>query len=195
MNSADYLRGLRLHLLPLPRKVREEVLREVSSHLNEARTRGGESLVSETLERFGPPSKLALNYIRIWGVSTTFLLSVGALGFILGLLSAPLKLSFFGLVPPPPAPSLLYLLLLLLLVSISYRYGLKTGLVMGLLGGAGYISNVLLTYDLYKDWTTFTYSDIYSLTFNTVLLPAAGAVLGYLGERFWEIDIEMEGQV
>lgn len=193
LNDSDYLRRLMLHLLPLPRWVRGEVLREVSSHLTEARIRGGESLVSETLERFGPPSRLARNYIRIWGVSALFLLVVGALGFILGLLSAPLTLSFFGFVPPPPAPSLLYILLLLLLVSLSYRYGFRTGVVMGLLAGVGYVSNVLLTYNLYRDWTSFTYSDIYSLTFNTILLPATGAVLGYLGERFWEIEMEKEG--
>lgn len=195
MNGNNYLLWLRFHLLPLPRRVRSEVLQEVSSHLTEAEMRGGERLLSDTLERFGPPSKLAMNYIRVWGVSPLFILFTGALGFILGLFSAPIKFSFIGYVPPLPIPSLLYIFLLFLLALMSYRYGLKTGAITGLMSGAGYISNVILSYDLYRDWTTLTDSDIYTLAFNTMLLPAAGAVLGYLGERFWELGLEKEGQV
>ncbi|MCD6383786.1 MAG: hypothetical protein J7L88_04935 [Thermoplasmata archaeon] len=193
MMEKDFLLKLRFHTLPLPRRIRKEVLREIDSHLKEARASAGEVGVDRTIRRFGDPSRLALNYIRIWGVSISFLLFLSLVGFVLGAFSSPVKISYLGYSPHHPFPIILYALLIILLIWVGYRYGLTPGVVLGLMASIGYSFNVILSYNVYGEWTIITNATILTLAINAILLPLTGAIVGHISERIWELSMEDRG--
>lgn len=61
MTSQEYLQALRSHLKSLPAEVREEILLEISSHIQDALSQPGASL-NAILARLGPPERVAAAY-------------------------------------------------------------------------------------------------------------------------------------
>ena len=61
MTSHEYLQSLRSHLKSLPAETREEILMEISSHIQDALSQPGASL-DAILARLGPPERVAAAY-------------------------------------------------------------------------------------------------------------------------------------
>jgi uncharacterized membrane protein len=61
MTSHEYLQALRSHLKSLPAETREEILLEISSHIQESLTQPGATL-DEVLTRLGTPERVASAY-------------------------------------------------------------------------------------------------------------------------------------
>lgn len=61
MTSQEYLQTLRSHLKSLPAETREEILLEISSHIQDSLSQPGVTL-DQVLTRLGPPDRVAAAY-------------------------------------------------------------------------------------------------------------------------------------
>ncbi|MDP6968617.1 MAG: hypothetical protein QGG88_05825 [Gammaproteobacteria bacterium] len=100
MNNQQYLARLKKLLSSMPHQVRDEVLREIQSYLNDC---GDQDMA--LLEKFGPPEKLAQQYLDGEVVHLTLLQKLSSKG--------RLGLSVFGAI---------VLVLVLIVTGLAYYY-------------------------------------------------------------------------
>jgi len=127
-----YLSSLERKLFWMDRNRRKDIVMEVKSHLTE-RVSNGEN-PSNVLSSFGPVDSVAKDYLRIYGFGMEFILLVGALGFIIAMLTVP------GIMGNPSEylgmdwTALIFLVIAILLVLVtSFKGGRKAGVIVGAL--------------------------------------------------------------
>ncbi len=127
----DYLNAVRGSMLGMDARVRDDILRELQSHLTEAiAANGGDA--NRAMASLGSPVEVGREYRRVYGYGVTFRLAFVAAAALLALLSSP----FLSVSPDGAVPNLLSLPLLLVLVAwllwVSAAAGSRVGLYAGI---------------------------------------------------------------
>ncbi len=127
----EYLAAVRGSMTGMDPRVRDDILKELRSHLAETyAANGGDA--PHAVASFGAPAELGREYRRVYGYGTTFKLLFIAAAAVLAVVSAPfLSVGADGAVPN--AFSLLGLLALVgWLLAVSVLAGSRVGLYAGL---------------------------------------------------------------
>lgn len=127
----EYLSAVRGSMVGMDPRVRDDILRELHSHLTEAyAANGGDA--QRAVASFGAPNDLGREYRRVYGYGTGFKLLFIAAAALLALVSAPfLSVGADGAVPN--AFSLLGLVALVgWLLAVSVSAGSRVGLSAGI---------------------------------------------------------------
>ncbi|MGC8912773.1 MAG: HAAS signaling domain-containing protein [Thermoplasmata archaeon] len=87
----NYLRKVRMQLLPLPAKKRNEILAEVRDDIYSRATDSGisEENAEEFVKNLEPPDKLAKKYLKIYGVSWVYLSVLCLFSVFFSIISVP----------------------------------------------------------------------------------------------------------
>lgn len=127
----EYLSEVRSAMLGMDARVREDVLKELRSHLSDAAAANGGD-VQRVVASAGAPADVGREYRRIYGYGTPFKVLFVTVAGLLALASAPfLRVTVDGAVPNPFA--LIGLLALVAwLLAISVMAGSRVGLYAGI---------------------------------------------------------------
>lgn len=125
-----YISTLDKKMFWMSREVRNDIVKEVRSHLYE-RVASGES-PADAIKSFGPADSVAKEYLRIYGFGFGFVLVFSTLTLILSILTVPGVVSispdYFGM----DWLALVFLVLTILLVLfIAYKGGRVAGVTAG----------------------------------------------------------------
>ncbi len=121
-----YLEQVRRRMVGMDPRVRQDILRELRSHLADAIADGGERAVLSALE---PPASVAARYKDVYGYGLPFQAMFVAAAMALAVLTVPI----LGLAEP--LASIASVGLLTLLVSYLLALAVKAGAVVGLAAG------------------------------------------------------------
>lgn len=126
----SYLSTLDKKMFWMSRKVRNDIVKEIRSHLYE-RVESGES-PADVITSFGPADSVAKEYLRIYGFGPGFVLVFSTLTLILSIFTVPGVVSispdYFGM----DWVALVFLVLTILFVLfIAYKGGRKAGIISG----------------------------------------------------------------
>lgn len=126
----DYLARVRASMIGMEPRVRDDILRELASHLSEAAAAHGNQPRS-ALAEMGDPAATGREYRRVYGYGRAFVLLFGAVAFLIALPSAPI-LEVTGEFPIPNVLALPCLVLLVAwLLWVSVAAGSRAGLLAG----------------------------------------------------------------
>jgi hypothetical protein len=131
----SYLAEIERKLFWMNRKTREDILREIRSHLSD-RIAAGES-PGDVILSFGPADTIAKEYLRIYGFGAGFVFVFGILAIVLSIFTVPGTVDIASDYSGMDWVSLVFLLMTILLVLFTaYKGGRKAGVIAGLLGCA-----------------------------------------------------------
>ena len=137
MNEAvdAYLAAIERKLFWMNRKTREDILKEIRSHLSD-RIAAGES-PGDVILSFGSADAIAKEYLRIYGFGSGFVFALSILALILSVFTVPgvanISSDYFGM----DWVALVFLVLTILLVLFTaFKGGRKAGMIAGTVGCA-----------------------------------------------------------
>lgn len=173
MSGVDaYLAQVRSSMLGMEPQVRNDILKELASHVSEsAAARGGD--VGSALAELGPPTRLGREYRQVYGFGRAFVLLFAAVAFLLAIPSSPV----LEVTQEFPIPNALALPLLLVLVAwllwVSVAAGARAGLLAGI---AAFLGRIAV-----EVWLVATPPNPAPTASGLGLFLLAGAILVLLG--------------
>ncbi|HYM40490.1 MAG TPA: hypothetical protein VEY12_10205 [Thermoplasmata archaeon] len=133
----DFLAEVRAAMFGMEARIRDDILRELASHIAEATASRGD--VGSALAEFGPARQVGREYRRVYGFGKGFVLLFAAVAFLLAIPSAPV----LQVTEEFPIPNVLAFPLIFVLVAwvlwVSVAAGSRAGLLAGLAGFGGRI--------------------------------------------------------
>jgi len=132
MSDVDvYLAQVRRSMFGMAPAVREDILRELQSHLSEA-VAGNGGDAAKPLREAGPPNLIGREYRQIYGFGTVFKLAFATIAFILAIPSSPI----LQITQEFPIPNILAIPFLIVLVAwvlwVSVEAGSRAGILAGI---------------------------------------------------------------
>lgn len=184
--AEEYLADVRRSMAGMDPRVREDILKELRSHLAEtAATNGGD--VDGAIAQMGSSTEVGRRYRDVYGFSTAFRALFAAVSALFAILSAPVLqgaqevstgIAYF--VPNLLAiPALVALLFWLLWVSV--RAGSRAGLLAGVTAGVARVAIVLV---LMIGQATVTLDGLAVLVVSSALLVLIGWLPG-TAKKVW----------
>lgn len=172
----SYLDSLSRSMLWMGGKRRQDILREVRSHLTE-RVEGGER-AEDVIAEFGPPGAIAREYRRIYGYGSAFTILLMVTGAVIAAFSVPALYleteEFLGM--DWPSLGLLTVGIVLIIVT-SMRGGRRAGTAVGAAEAASRFGVVIgLAIGGNLTWEGDSFIGIFGFVFATILLPLIGYV-------------------
>lgn len=129
MNEIEhYLSKVRFHLIGMKRRIKDEIIAELRSHISEAEQSGQHSFQSLT-QSFGRPKEVAQRYKEIYGYGPLF----KTLFVIIGALLAIPTLPFFAVIPQAKlgiVSILAFLMVLIYIIFVSLKAGKRIGVLV-----------------------------------------------------------------
>jgi len=129
-DADDYLARVRASMWGMEPQVRDDILRELASHVTEAAAAHGNE-PRAALAEMGDPTETGREYRRVYGYGRVFVLLFAAIAFVVALPSAPI----LEITEEFPVPNLLAVPCLVLLVAwvlwVSVAAGSRAGLLAG----------------------------------------------------------------
>lgn len=181
MTSVDeYLTGVRRSMAGMEVRVRDDILKELRSHVAEAAAANGGN-VDAALARMGPAAQVGRGYRDVYGYGIAFQSLFAAVAAALAILTAPVlqgvQETLTGIAYFIPnllaVPALVALVAWLLWVSV--RAGSRAGLVAGIAAGA---ARVLVVLALLTTGAIFTPDGLAVLAISSALLVFVGWLPG-----------------
>ncbi len=131
----EFLARARSSMTGMEPRVRDDILRELASHVSEAATRGVDA--HATLVAMGDARHIGREYRSLYGYGRVFVLLFAGLAFLLAIPSSPV----LQVTQEFPVPNLLAIPCLVALVAwllwVSVAAGSRAGLVAGIAAFAG----------------------------------------------------------
>ncbi len=168
----EYLAAVRGAMRGMEPRVRDDILRELASHVSEsAAAHGGD--VRSALADLGPPAQVGRGYRQVYGFGGLFVLLLAAVAFLVAIPSSPI-LQVTEEFPIPNALALPFLLILVVwLLWVSVAAGSRAGFWAGLAAFAGRIATEI--------WLVVTPPNPAPTASGLALFLLAGAILVLLG--------------
>ncbi len=168
----EYLGQVRRSMVGMNARVRDDILKELESHVAEsAAARGGD--VRSALAELGPAPRVGRGYRQVYGFGAAFVILFAAVAFLLALPSSPI-LEVSQEFPIPNALALPFLLALVAwILWVSVAAGSRAGLLAGIAAFAGR--------GLVETWLVVTPPNPTPTLAGLILFLLAGVVLVLLG--------------
>ncbi len=132
----EYLKEVRRSMMGMEPAVREDILRELRSHMVESMAANGGNVVA-ALSGFGSPHEVGRHYRELYGYGRAFRFLFVVMAFLLAIPSIPVLVA--GEASPfPSSLSLAFLgVVAAWILWVSVAAGSRTGLLAGVAGFAG----------------------------------------------------------
>ncbi len=181
-----YLADVRRSMVGMDPHVREDILRELGSHLAESSAANGGS-AAVAITEMGPPEQVGRGYREIYGYGLGFRSLFAAVAAVLAVLTAPVLTGSLEAATGTAffVPNLLAIPTLVILIGwllwVSVRAGSSAGLLAGLAAG---IARVIMVLALLATGAVVTADGIAALGISSTMLVLLGWLPG-TAKKVW----------